>query len=91
MQQVSRTGILFLVYSKSPNATIFNFTDSILVLGDTGAVIYNGFLSFDNSLLGSIAEAKRTLYDPYFDPQPNYNSMDCLYHLVINPNSIHSS
>ena len=81
MKQVSRTGILFLVYAKSPNATIFNYTDSVLVLGDTGSVMYSG----------TINEGKRILYDAYYEPQSNYNSMDCLYHMVRNHYSVHSS
>ena len=53
MKQVCRTGILFLVYGKSPNATIFNYTDSVLVLSDIGSVLYSG----------TIHEAKQVLYD----------------------------
>ena len=81
MKQVCRTGILFLVYGKSPNATIFNYTDSVLVLSDIGSVLYSG----------TIHEAKQVLYDKNYDPQPNYNSMDCLYHIVTNLTSISHS
>ncbi|KAK8801627.1 hypothetical protein WA588_005913, partial [Blastocystis sp. NMH] len=72
MQQASRTGILFLVYSKSPTSILYDYSDSMLVLSDSGVVLY----------YGSISTSRSVLFDPYFDPQPNYNSMDRVYHLL---------
>lgn len=82
MQQASRTGILFLVYSKSPTSILYDYSDSMLVLSDSGVVLYYGGSASSLSSPGSISTSRSVLFDPYFDPQPNYNSMDRVYHLV---------
>lgn len=82
MQQASRTGILFLVYSKVPTSILYDYSDSMLVLSDSGAVLYYGGSVSSPSSPGSISTSRAVLFDPYFDPQPNYNSMDRVYHLV---------
>lgn len=74
MQTVSRTGVCFLVYSTSPVSLICSFSDTVLVLGPRGSVLY----------YGDLAEAKRTLFDPYYREEPHYNALDCLYHVVRN-------
>ena len=82
MQQASRTGIIFLVYSKSPVSLLFNYSNSVLVLSDEGSVVFEGLWEFPWFPVGSVQDAKRELYDAYFHAQPNYNAIDCIYHFV---------
>lgn len=72
MKDVSHTGILFLIYNSSPTSLISTFSEQILVLGNTGSVLFSG----------SLDEGKELLYDTYFEPQKHYNSVDCIYHVV---------
>lgn len=72
MKDVSHTGLLFLIYNSSPTSFITAYSERILVLGNTGSVLFSG----------SLDEGKELLYDTYFEPQKYYNSLDCIYHVV---------
>ena len=72
LKTVARTGVLFLVYSKTPISILCNYLDSVLVLGDRGAVLY----------YGDLVEGKKVLFDPYYREEPHYNALDCLFHTV---------
>ena len=72
IKTVARTGVLFLVYSNTPISVLCNYLDSVLVLGDMGAVLY----------YGDLVEGKQVLFDPYYQEQPHYNALDCLFHTV---------
>ena len=77
LQEMSRTGILFLVYSKIPASFLCTYSSSILVLSDEGESLFS--FSFT---VGKIDEAKKALYDPYFKAQEDFNTIDCIYHSV---------
>ena len=42
MRDMSKRGILFLVYSHTPTPILFNYTESVLVLSNKGRVLFNG-------------------------------------------------
>lgn len=49
LQEMSRTGILFLVYSKIPASFLCTYSSSILVLSDEGESLFYGLLSLSPS------------------------------------------
>ena len=82
LQEMSRTGILFLVYSAIPTSFLCMFSNSILVLSDEGESLFYGMPSRFPSLRGKVDDAKQALYDPYFKAQQEFNTIDCIYHSV---------
>ena len=64
LQEMSRTGILFLVYSKIPASFLCTYSSSILVLSDEGESLFYGLLSLSPSPQARSTRRRRRCMTP---------------------------